>query len=61
MKQTGRMKLDELHVGNDRTGPPGHGHAVAGRDVRIGRIEINLSATAGRQNDPVGSDRFDVA
>ena len=61
MKQAGRMKLDELHVGDRRAGAPGHGHAVAGRDVRIGRVEINFPATAGREHDPIRANRFDLA
>ena len=61
MKQAGRMKLDELHVRDRRAGPPRHGHAVAGRDVGIRRVEINLPATAGREHEPIRADRFDFA
>ena len=40
---------------------PCHRHAVAGRDVGIGRVEINFPATAGRQHDPVRPNRFYLA
>ena len=42
----------------DRARSPGHGDAIAGRDIRIRRIEINFPATSGRQNDPVRTNRF---
>ena len=61
MKQTGWMKLDELHVRDHRAGAPRHGYAVPGRDVRIGRVQINFSATAGREHDPVRANRFHCA
>ena len=61
MKQTGRMKLNELHVRDDRAGAPGHGHAVPGRDIRVGRVKINFPATAGGKHDSIGADRFDLA
>ena len=48
------MELDELHVRDRRARAPGHGHAVAGRDVGIGRVEINLAAAAGGQDEPIG-------
>ena len=38
MKEAGRVKLDELHVGDRRAGAPRHRHAVAGRDRGIGRV-----------------------
>ncbi len=59
MKQTGRMELDEFHVRDRRARAPGHRHAVARRDVRVGRVEINFPATAGRQDQPIGANRFD--
>ena len=49
MIKTGRMELHEFHVGNRRAGAKRHRHAVAGGDVGIGRVEINLAATARRQ------------
>ena len=41
--------------------PPRHRHAVARRDVGICRIEIDLSATAGREDESIGPDRFHFA
>ena len=40
------MKLDELHVRNRRARAIRHRHAVAGRDVGVRRVEINLAAAA---------------
>ena len=58
MKEAGRMKLHEFHVGDDGAGAPGHRHAVARRDRGVGRIEINLPATAGREDQSISADRF---
>ena len=52
------MELHKLHVRDRRAGPPRHGHAVAGRDVGIRCVEINLSATAGREHDSIRANRF---
>ena len=49
MIKAGGMELDELHVRHRRARPIRHRHAVARRDVRVGRVEINFPATAGRQ------------
>ncbi len=59
--QAGGMKLDEFHVGDGRPGPVGHGHAVAGRDVRIGRVKIYLAAAARGQHDTARGEGFDHA
>ena len=58
MKEAGGMKLDELHVGDDRAGTPRHRHAVAGRDGGVGRVEIHFAASAGREDQAIGSNRF---
>ena len=58
MKKAGRMKLDEFHVGDNRAGAPCHRDAIAGRDRRVGRVEINLAATPGGEDQPVGADGF---
>ncbi len=52
------MELDEFHVGDARSGSIGHGHAVAGGDIRVGRVEINFSATARGQQDRTGPRTF---
>src|SRR5437868_2120701 len=61
MKKTGRVELNELHVCDRGAGPPGNRDAVAGRNVRIGGVEINLAATAGSQNDSIASNGLDRA
>ena len=52
------MKLDELHVCDLGARSPRHGHPISGRDIRIGRVEINFAATAGREHNPIGTNRF---
>ena len=52
------MELDELHVRDRHAGAPGHRHAVAGRDVRVGCVEINFPAAAGREHNSIGSNRL---
>ncbi len=61
MKQAGRMKLDELHVRDHRARAPRHRHAVARRDVRVCRVQINFSAAAGREHDAIRADRFHLS
>ncbi|MNY07722.1 hypothetical protein D3C86_1405390 [compost metagenome] len=51
------MELDEFHVRHPAAGAPRHGNAVAGRGVRVGRIEIDLARTAGGQHRVGGRDR----
>ena len=60
MIKAGRMKLDELHVADARPRPIGHGHAVAGGDVGIGRVKIDLAAPAGGQQHGAGGEGLDV-
>jgi hypothetical protein len=55
------MELDEFEVGNGRAGPVGHGHAVAGGDVGIGGVEIDLAAAAGGQKHQAGGEGFHLA
>ncbi len=61
MEQAGRVKLDELHIGDPATGPPGHGDAVAGRDVRVAGIQVDLARATGGQHHAAGRHRDDVA
>ena len=42
-------------------GTPGHGHAVAGGDVGIGRVEIDLAAAAGGQQRDRRGEGLDLA
>ena len=55
------MELDELHVGDRRAGPVRHRDAVARRDGRIGRVEIDLSQPAGGEHDDRREKRLDLA
>ena len=48
-RQTGGMKLPELHVLQRQSGAQRHAEAVAGIDVCIGRVAENATCTAGRQ------------
>jgi hypothetical protein len=52
------MKLNELHVCDLGPRSPGHRHAISGRDIRITRVQINFPATAGREHDPIRTERF---
>ena len=61
MKQTGRMKLNKFHVRDRHARAPGHCHAISGRDVRIGCVEINFATTTSRKDDPIRTDRFHFA
>ena len=61
MIQASRVELHELHVGNGGARAVCHRHAVAGGDVRIGRVEVNLPAAAGGQHDDRRGKRFDLA
>ena len=54
------MELDEFHVRDLRARAPGHGHAVAGRDGRIGRVEIDFAATAGREDHLIRAKGADL-
>ena len=44
------MELDELHVPHPAAGTPCHGHAVAGGDVGVGGVEIDLAGAAGGEH-----------
>ena len=52
------MKLDELHVGDHRSGPPSHRDAVAGRDRRDSSCKGRPSRTTGGKEQPIGPNRF---
>ena len=55
------MELDELQVGHPGSGPVGHGHAVAGGDVRVGGVQVDLAAPAGAEHGHPGQARFHLA
>ena len=52
------MKLDKFHVRDLHACAPRHRHAVSRRDVWIRRVQIDFAATASRQHDAIGPDRF---
>ena len=55
------MKLDELHVGDGCPGAERHRGTVAGGDIRVRRVEINLTTTAGCQCDPRRREGIDLS
>ena len=55
------MELDELHVRDSCPGAPRDGHPVARRDIRVGRVKVDLAAAAGGQHHPQCPERFDLA
>ena len=55
------MELVELHVRDLGAGPVRHGDAVAGRDVRIRRVEVDLPRPAGREHGRPREDGDDLA
>ncbi len=55
MVQGGGMELDELDVGRGHAGPEGHGHAVTGRLLWVGRDREELAGPAGRQHHVGGA------
>ena len=61
MEEAGWMELDEFHIRDDCPGPPGHGHAVTRRHVRICGLEIHAAQAAGRQQDRACRDRMALA
>ncbi len=52
--EAGGVELDEFHVADPGPGPVGHGDAVAGGDVRVAGIEIDLAHPAGGQEGDGG-------
>ena len=58
MVETCWMELDELHVRDHSTGPPGHGDAIPRGDVGICCVEIDLPATARGQHSDIAAEGF---
>ena len=56
-----RVELHELEVRHHRADPVGHGHAVAGRDVGVGRVDVDLAGAAGGEDRRPGGDGADLA
>ena len=61
MVQAGGVELDELHVGDHGPGPVGHGHPVAGGDVGIAGVEVDLADPAGGQQGDAGQEGVHLA
>jgi len=58
--EAGGVELNEFHVSDPAPGPPCHGDSVAGRSVRIGRIDVNLAGTARGQDGMARPNGFDA-
>ena len=61
MVQRRWVKLIKFQIGDPTAGSPGHCNTIPGRDVRVGRILINLRCAAGRQHHSfcaAGLNRF---
>ena len=54
--QRRRVELHELEIGHRRAGAVRHGHAVAGRHGRIGRVAEDMTGAAGREQHHLRSD-----
>ena len=48
--KAGGVKLDKFHVGDTAACAPPHGHAVAGGNVWVGGIQVDLAGTTGREH-----------
>ena len=57
----GRVELDELHVGQDRSGAQGGGDPVAGGQRRVGGVGEQLAGAAAGQHDRAGPDQVGAA
>jgi hypothetical protein len=58
--EAGGVELDELHVGDGRPRTPSYGHAVAGGDVGVAGVEVDLAAAAGGEDGEAGAHREDA-
>src|SRR3989338_8832853 len=56
MVQAGRVELDELHIGDTRADPVGHGYAVPGGYVRVARYEVDLAGPTRRKDGCFGEE-----
>ncbi len=61
VEEAGRVKLDKLHVGHLGTSPVGHSHTVAGGNIWIGCIQIDLAAAPRTQHRHPGPMRLNIA
>ena len=56
-----RVELDELDVADRGADAVRHRDAVAGRDVGVRRVEVDLAGAAGREHGRARADRLDLA
>lgn len=54
------MELNEFHVAYPTAGTPGHGDTIAGTDVGVTGVEIDLAGPAGGEDDKTSADGFDA-
>ena len=59
--EAGRMELHELHVAHPATGAPGHGDAIAGGDIGVAGVEIDLAGAARGDDHETGQQGLDLA
>ncbi len=50
------MELHELHIGHGSPGPVGHGNPVAGGNIRIAGVQIDLAGAAAGQQGGAGRE-----
>jgi hypothetical protein len=59
--QARRVELEELHVRDARPGPVGHRHPVAGADVRVAGVQVDLARPARGQHGHLAQEGLDAA
>ncbi len=59
--ENGGVELEEFHVGDPRADPVRHRHTVAGGDVRVRGVKIDLSCAARRENHRARCDGLHFA
>jgi len=59
--KAGRMELIEFHVADPTPCTPGHSDAITGGAVWIAGVKVNLTGSAGCQDDESGLEHFDMA
>lgn len=57
MVEAGRVKLDELEVGDAGASPPGHGDPITRRDIGVAGVKIDLAGPAGGNDHKPGPHR----
>lgn len=60
MVEAGRVKLDEFHVGDAAASAPAHGDAVAGGDIRVAGVQVDLARAAGGEHGKAAGDGDDL-